>query len=307
MRRRRHRPVDLPLPGRRHAQHPGVRGGVPRRHGHRARAELPLDADDPRRRQRRHRPTTSAASPRTSGPTRARATASSATTPTTRATRPSGWPAPLADLHDGERLPLGRHGRLLPDQRPEPGGGGAPHAGRASPYKVVGGTRFYDRREIKDALAYLQGGGEPGRRGQRQAGAQRAQAGRRRHARSARLDAWATAEGVTFIEALRRADEAGVTGSGGPGHRGLRRAARRPGDARPGGSRRPAPGARSSASGYLAELEAEHTVEAAGRLENLGELVGSAREFETVGRVPRAGRAWWPTPTSSTTTRAGSC
>ena len=23
------------------------------------------------------------------------------------------------------------------------------------PYKVIGGTRFYDRREIKDALAYL--------------------------------------------------------------------------------------------------------------------------------------------------------
>ena len=23
------------------------------------------------------------------------------------------------------------------------------------PYKVVGGTRFYDRREIKDAMAYL--------------------------------------------------------------------------------------------------------------------------------------------------------
>src|SRR5262249_4223609 len=35
-------------------------------------------------------------------------------------------------------------------------------------------------------------------------------------------------------------------------------------------------------SGYLDELEAEHTVEAAGRLENLGELVGSAREFQTV-------------------------
>ena len=32
-------------------------------------------------------------------------------------------------------------------------------------------------------------------------------------------------------------------------------------------------------SGYLAELEAEDTVESAGRLENLAELVGSAREF----------------------------
>ena len=32
-------------------------------------------------------------------------------------------------------------------------------------------------------------------------------------------------------------------------------------------------------SGYLAELEAEDTVEAHGRIENLGELVGSAREF----------------------------
>jgi DNA helicase-2/ATP-dependent DNA helicase PcrA len=35
-------------------------------------------------------------------------------------------------------------------------------------------------------------------------------------------------------------------------------------------------------SGYLDELETEHTIESAGRLENLGELVGSAREFETV-------------------------
>ncbi len=32
-------------------------------------------------------------------------------------------------------------------------------------------------------------------------------------------------------------------------------------------------------SGYLAELEAEDTVESHGRIENLGELVGSAREF----------------------------
>ena len=35
-------------------------------------------------------------------------------------------------------------------------------------------------------------------------------------------------------------------------------------------------------SGYLAELQAEHTVEAEGRLENLAELIGFAREFEAV-------------------------
>ena len=35
-------------------------------------------------------------------------------------------------------------------------------------------------------------------------------------------------------------------------------------------------------SGYLAELEAERSIEAEGRLENLSELVGHAREFETV-------------------------
>jgi len=35
-----------------------------------------------------------------------------------------------------------------------------------------------------------------------------------------------------------------------------------------------------TASGYLAELEAERSIEAQGRLENLQELVGSAREFD---------------------------
>ena len=35
-------------------------------------------------------------------------------------------------------------------------------------------------------------------------------------------------------------------------------------------------------SGYVAELQAEHSVEAEGRLENLAELVGAAAEFDTV-------------------------
>ena len=45
----------LRLPRRRHAQHRRVRGRVPRHDGGAARAELPVDADHPRRRQRGHR------------------------------------------------------------------------------------------------------------------------------------------------------------------------------------------------------------------------------------------------------------
>ena len=82
----------LPLPRRGHAQHPRVRGGVPRRHRRGARAELPLHPDHPRRRQRGHRQQPRAASRRSCGPTRAAARRSSATTPTTRPTRRSGSP-----------------------------------------------------------------------------------------------------------------------------------------------------------------------------------------------------------------------
>ena len=45
----------------------------------------------------------------------------------------------LIDLHEQRGSPLGRHGDLLPDQRPEPGGGGGPHAGRDP---VQGGRRY---------------------------------------------------------------------------------------------------------------------------------------------------------------------
>ena len=80
----------LQIPRRGHPQHPRVRAGVPRRHGDHARAELPVDADDPRRGERGHREQPRVASRRTSGPIRASAIRSCATTPTTRATRRSG-------------------------------------------------------------------------------------------------------------------------------------------------------------------------------------------------------------------------
>ena len=44
---RRRRAVDLQLPAGRHPQHPRLPGGLPRRARGQARAELPLDRDDP--------------------------------------------------------------------------------------------------------------------------------------------------------------------------------------------------------------------------------------------------------------------
>ena len=148
------------------------------------------------------------------------------------------------------------------------------------PYKVVGGTRFYDRREVKDAMAYLRAVVNPAD----EVSVKRVLNVPKRGVGDtsvAKLDALAQAAGISFVEAMRRADEAGLTG---PALRGVgsfvalldsltELAADEsvgPGDL----LRRVL-----DDSGYTAELEAEETVEAAGRLENLGELVGSAREF----------------------------
>lgn len=147
------------------------------------------------------------------------------------------------------------------------------------PYRVVGGTRFYDRREVKDAMAYLRAVLNPAD----EVSVKRVLNVPKRgigDASVARLDAFAAAEGVTFAEALRRTDEAGVTGAAVRGIAGFvdlldRLAALAATEVTPGDLLQ----AVIEESGYLAELEAADTVEAHGRIENLGELVGSAREF----------------------------
>ena len=157
------------------------------------------------------------------------------------------------------------------------------------PYRVVGGTRFYDRREVKDSMAYLRAVVNP----TDEVSVKRILNVPKRgigDASVTRLDEFAAAEGIAFVDALRRADEAGVTG---PAVRGIgafvelldrlgemyAETARTDTD----GAGRHTPGdllhAVIEESGYLAELEAADTVEAHGRIENLGELVGSAREF----------------------------
>src|SRR5690606_12149902 len=79
------------------------------------------------------------------------------------------------------------------------------------PYKVVGGTRFYDRKEIKDAIAYLRAVVNP----VDEVSVKRVLNEPKRGVGAtsiAKLDTYATARGLSFIDALRRADEAGVGG-----------------------------------------------------------------------------------------------
>ena len=180
-------------------------------------------------------------------------------------------------------------------------------ASRRIPYKVVGGTRFYDRREIKDLLSYLRAVVNPADEVslKRIANVPRRGVG---DTSLARLDAFAAARGVSFGDALQRAEEAGVTGRALTGLRQLRtlldelRALAEGratvageavdvetgelgfdlGQAQP--DQAPLPPAQLleevlKRTGYLAELEAEKTVESDSRIENLAELVGQAAQY----------------------------
>jgi DNA helicase-2/ATP-dependent DNA helicase PcrA len=148
------------------------------------------------------------------------------------------------------------------------------------PYKVVGGTRFYDRREVKDAMAYLRAVLNPAD----EVSVKRIVNVPKRGIGDAsvdRLDAYAAEMGITFAEAMRHVDEAGVTGPARRGLAGFTELLDRLGELAHSDGASPGDVLQAciDESGYLAELEAEDTVEAHGRIENLGELVGSAREF----------------------------
>ncbi len=156
------------------------------------------------------------------------------------------------------------------------------------PYQVVGGVKFYERAEIKDAMAYLLVISNPAdsvsleriinvpKRG---LGATSV----------AKLQDHARRNGISLYEALGEADAVDLTGAAKKSCRavrdlfeGLRVAARE------------VPpteliGAVLDESGYRKELEAEDTVEAESRLENLEELINAAREYERVEPEPTLG------------------
>ncbi|MFM8863286.1 MAG: DNA helicase PcrA [Acidimicrobiia bacterium] len=147
-------------------------------------------------------------------------------------------------------------------------------------YRVIGGTRFYDRREVKDALAYLRLTVNPAD----EVSCKRVLNVPKRgvgESSVGRLDAHARAHGLSFIEALREAPAAGVTGKAA---KGIATFLALLDELTPLVESGPAAvlEAALQRSGYVAELEAEHSVEADGRIENLAELVGAAREAGSV-------------------------
>ena len=148
------------------------------------------------------------------------------------------------------------------------------------PYKVIGGTRFYDRREIKDALAYIRCAANP----LDEVSLKRILNVPKRGIGDTtvdRLDAYANKEQIAFALALRRTADAGI---GSAAAKGIASFVALIDDLESRLSQGPGPVLRHAleASGYLKELEAEDTVESAGRFENLSELIGSASEFTQV-------------------------
>ena len=148
------------------------------------------------------------------------------------------------------------------------------------PYRVVGGVRFYQRREIKDVLAYLRLLVNP----QDVVSARRVVNTPKRgigDATVAALEDFARTEEIPFLEAAHRADEIDVLASRAKGAVfGFVQVMDGLGEALGDGAG-PARMVEAAAigSGYIAELEAERTVEAEGRIENLRELQGVATEF----------------------------
>ena len=152
-------------------------------------------------------------------------------------------------------------------------------ASASIPYRVVGGTRFYDRREVKDALAYLRAVVNPSDEVsiKRVLNVPKRGVG---DSSVARLDQYALAHGVSFSEALTNWPEAGISG---PAKKGLTNFTELIGQLSQRVSDGPAELLQTALerSGYLEELRDERSIEAEGRLENLAELIGSAEPFET--------------------------
>jgi DNA helicase-2/ATP-dependent DNA helicase PcrA len=153
------------------------------------------------------------------------------------------------------------------------------------PYQVIGGPKFYERAEIKDAIAYLQVIDNPYDAVSLTRIANRPRRGIG-DASLTRLQTFADAQGISLWEAFERAEEAGV---GAAPLKAVERFRTLMQSSMAGALELSVPEVLERVlerSGYLEALEAERTVEAQGRVENLLELVGVAREYQERAEEP---------------------
>ena len=148
-------------------------------------------------------------------------------------------------------------------------------------YQVIGGTKFYERAEIKDAISYLTVLGNP----QDVVSFQRIVNSPRRgigQTSLGRVVGHAQTMGISIWDAA--ADPAAVPGLGTAAQRSLGRFMETMTELRDRAEENVPVGDLLEAllheTGYLDALKAERTIEAQGREENLAELVEVAREFD---------------------------
>ncbi len=156
---------------------------------------------------------------------------------------------------------------------------------QAIAYQVIGGPKFYERAEIKDVIAYLQVIDNPYDAVSLMRIANRPRRGIG-DASIARLQTYADAHGISLWEATEFAEEAGVGAAPLRAVQGLRTLLQ---SLMAGAMELTVPELVQRVlerSGYLDALEAERTIEAQGRMENLQELVGVAQEYQASADEP---------------------
>ncbi|MHB8470337.1 MAG: 3'-5' exonuclease, partial [Gaiellaceae bacterium] len=152
-------------------------------------------------------------------------------------------------------------------------------------YQVIGGPRFYERAEVKDLIAYLQVVDNPydavslvriANRPRRGIG----------DSTLARLQAYADLQGISLWEATEFPEEAGVGAAPQKAVRSFRTLVQ---SLMSGALEFEVPELIErvlEGSGTVEALEAERTIEASGRIENLQELVSLAREWQENNAEP---------------------
>ena len=152
-------------------------------------------------------------------------------------------------------------------------------------YQVIGGPRFYERAEIKDAIAYLQVIDNPFDAVSLMRIANRPRRGIG-DTSIARLVTYADGLGSSLWEAMAHVEAAGVAAASGRAVTQFRNVMETLMATANDATVATIVEAVLDRTGYLEALEAERTIEASGRIENLEELIGVAREYDAAAEEP---------------------